>query len=152
MERNKKVNKYLQMKERLQKEFDNFPVFIAFNDEQLLKGMKKIGVDISELDKLCKLEHSDMMCRKDDVAELEAMIKRQSAEMKKAMDSDDEYLYDMFNYELKNHGYVETNIIADTLISVGLKQKDISNNERYKHALDKAIKNQYINMKVEEVK
>ena len=47
-----KENLYQIIKEKHQKEFDEFPVAFAFSDEQFKEGMKKLGLNENDIDKL----------------------------------------------------------------------------------------------------
>jgi len=38
------MNSYLELKEKHQKEVNEFPMFFAFNDKQFKEGMKKFGL------------------------------------------------------------------------------------------------------------
>ena len=46
------MNKYVEMKERHQKEVNNFPMKFAFSDEQFKKAMEELGLTENDLDKV----------------------------------------------------------------------------------------------------
>ena len=46
------MESYREMKERQQKEFNAFPLAFAFNEDQFEQGMNRLGLDVSETDKV----------------------------------------------------------------------------------------------------
>jgi len=61
--------------------------------------------------------------------------------MKEAMQNEN-FVYDMFDYELGNHEYNYTQDITDTLDSLGLTYEEVEGNELLLKCLKRAIKNQ----------
>jgi len=49
------MERYLEIKERHQKEFETLPIFWAFNNKQFEEGMKNFGLTIENTDKICKI-------------------------------------------------------------------------------------------------
>jgi hypothetical protein len=47
------MNAYLVLKDKHQKEVNEFPFFFAFSEEQFNKGMEKFGLKPDETDKIC---------------------------------------------------------------------------------------------------
>jgi hypothetical protein len=76
--------------------------------------------------------------RKSDYKAMHEMFARHEAERKAAM-QDDEYLYQMFNYELGNHEYSYTQDLTDTLEALGLTIDEINADPRMADALKRAI-------------
>jgi len=66
------------------------------------------------------------------------MIDRHDKEMKEAMANDDEFVLNMFSYELANHEYCITYDVSDTLDALGLTIDEVRNDERLSNALQKA--------------
>lgn len=93
------------MKEKHQKEVNEFPMFFAFSNKQFEEGMKKLGLESSETDKIYKFGKIGGFYRKTDVPRLKEMLNRHDEEMEKAIASDDKFIFDMFHYELGNHEY-----------------------------------------------
>jgi len=79
--------------------------------------------------------------RRTDADAMHKMFDRHEAERKAAM-QDDEYLYQMFNYELANHEYGYTQDLTDTLEALGLTIDEINANPRMADALKRAIATQ----------
>lgn len=136
------MNDYKKMKEKHQKEINEFPMFFAFNNKQFDEGMKKLGLDPSEEHKIYKLGGTGGFYRKTDATTLNEMFKRHDEEMRKAMAEDDDFILEMFNYELSNHEYIYTQDVTDTLNSLGLTIDEVKNDKRLMDALQKACKSQ----------
>ena len=69
------------------------------------------------------------------------LIERYHKERQKAIENDttgDNYIYDMFNYELANHEYCITYDATDTIKALNLTMKEISNNKALLNGLNKA--------------
>ena len=56
--------------------------------------------------------------------------------------SNDQFLYDMFDYELGNHEYCITWDVSDTLEALGITEKEIEADQRMALTLKKACKAQ----------
>lgn len=136
------MNDYKKMKDKHQKEINEFPMFFAFNNKQFDEGMKKLGLDPSEEHKIYKLGNTGGFYRKTDATKLNEMFKRHEEEIKKAMAEDDDFVFEMFNYELGNHEYIYTQDITDTLNALGLTIEEVRNDKRLLDALQKACKAQ----------
>lgn len=136
-------NKYFKMKQKHQKEVNAFPMAFAFSDEQFVEAMKKLGLNPTDTDKIYKLGGTGGIYRRTDSKALHDMFNNHEKEMKDAMDNDDEFLLQMFSYELANHEYIISRDVSDTLDALGLNYEEIKNNERYKNALQQAIKEQF---------
>lgn len=136
------MNDYKKMKEKHQKEINEFPMFFAFNNKQFDEGMRKLGLAPSEEHKIYKLGGTGGFYRKTDATKLNEMFKRHEEEMRKAMADDDDFIFEMFNYELSNHEYIYTYDVTDTLNSLGLTADEVKNDKRLMDALQKACKSQ----------
>lgn len=116
---------YVQMKERHQKEVNEFPMMWAFNNDQFAQGMKKLGLQETDTDKL------------------DEMFTRHTKERKEAMAADIDgtgYLFQMFRYELANHEYSYTGDAEETLDALGLTYGDVNSSPAMRAALNAAIK------------
>lgn len=136
------MNNYKSMKEKQQKEFNEFPMFFAFSDEQFEEGMKKLGLNPSETDKIYKFGGTGGFYRKENATLLHEMLKRHDEEMNNAIKNDDEFIFDMFNYELGNHEYIVTYDVSDTLSALGFTIDEVNNDKRLSDALQRACKAQ----------
>ena len=111
----------------------------AFNNEQFKEGMEKLGLDVTETEKILSLSGGAFI-RKTDVGAFNAMFDRIRAEENEARKNDD-YLFQMFSYELSNHEYNYTNDLTDTLRSLGLTVEEVKASKQLGDALLKAINN-----------
>ena len=132
-----KMETYLQMKDRHQKEVESFPMAFAYNNEQFKEGMEKLGLGITETKKILSIGRGGFI-RKTDVDAFNAMFDRIRAEEAEARRNDD-YLFQMFSYELSNHEYCYTHDLTDTLRSLGLTLEEIKDNKQMNDSLVKAI-------------
>lgn len=131
------MNKYRQLREKQSKEFSEFPIFFAFNNDQFAEGMKKLGLKPTDTKQIYKLGSSGGFYRKSDSQMLKDMFSRHDAEMREAM-KDDAFLYDMFSYELANHEYCITYDLFPVLEACGLTYDEINKDQRLADALKAA--------------
>lgn len=135
------MNDYTNLKERHQKDFDDFPMAFAFSDKQFNEGMKKLGLDPSDTDKVCSIPGGGII-RITDAEALGSLFVRQGKEMRKAIDEDltgKGFIYEMFRYELANHEYIATYDVSDTLNALGLTSERVANSFPLSNGLAKAI-------------
>ena len=109
----------------------------AFNNEQFKEGMEKLGLDAKDTQKVLSIGGGGFIRRTDSDA-FGAMFDRIHAEEAEARKNDD-YLFQMFSYELANHEYCYTWDLTDTLRSLGLTLEEIKANAQLNDALIKAI-------------
>ena len=131
------MNSYVEMKERHQKEVNEFPMKFAFSDEQFKKAMEELGLTEKDVDKVVGIGAGGFI-RKSDVNAYKEMGKRQFKEFWKAIQEDkigDKFIKEMFLYELDNHEYILTREIDDTLDALGLTHNDIRNNNNLRTGL-----------------
>lgn len=136
------MNKYTEMKNRHQKEFNNFPMQFAFNKQQFEEGMKNLGITPEQTDKIYKLSGTGGFYLKSDSEKLHRLLEKNNKELQDAIDNDktgENFIFDMFNYELANHEYCYTRSTESTLDALGYTQKNIDNNDNLKNGLRKAI-------------
>jgi len=142
------MNTYKQLKNKHQKEFSDFPILFAFSNEQFENGMKELGLNSNDTDKIYGLNGTGGYYRRSDADTLHNMFDRHEREMKEAIEADttgEGFIFDMFDYELANHEYGYTGSITDTLDALGLTIKDINNNPLLVKGLEKARKSQWDN-------
>lgn len=136
-----KENKYLKLKDKQQKEIDNFPFGFAFSDEQFKEMMNKWGLTENDTDKIYSLDYGTFI-RKTDTQAMENMFSRQTKEIWDEISKDIDgtgFIYDMFVYELANREYCYTRDEKETLDYLGITKEDIQNNTNLKNGLRKAI-------------
>lgn len=131
------MNSYVEMKERHQKEVNEFPMKFAFSDEQFKRAMEELGLTENDLDKVVSIGAGGFI-RKTDVKAYKEMGERQYKEFREAIEKDkvgDGFIKEMFLYELANHEYIITREIDDTLDALGLTDNDIRNNNNLRTGL-----------------
>lgn len=139
------MNKYRALKDKQQKEVNDFPMFFAFNQKQFEEGMAKLGLSPDDTDKIYKLGNTGGFYRKSDSEALMEMFLRHSKEMAEAIKADktgEGFIYDMFNYELGNHEYGYTWDPEPTLIACNMTMEEIKADARLLRGWEKAVKNQ----------
>ena len=136
------MNAYIELNNKQQKEFNDFPIGFFYDDEQFNKMMANLGLEPSETDKICPIGYNGYIRKSDKEAFLE-MIDRHAKEIETARkENKDDYLYHMFNYELANHEYSYTGELEDTLDALGLTLEEIYADKEMLRALNRAMKNQ----------
>ncbi len=137
------MNKYAELKNKLQKEFDEFPFGFAFSNEQFEKMKEELGVkDNSELISI----GAGGFIRKTDEKALDELINGKEKRMQEAIAEDktgEGFIKDMFLYELANHEYCITYELDDTLYALDLTLEEIEKDPRLKLGLQLA-KNEYL--------
>lgn len=129
--------KYTDLKAKHQAEVNAFPLGFAFNQKQFDEMMIKWGLKPTDIREILSIGGGGYV-RKDDAKAMHEMFARHEAEHKAAM-QDDEYLFEMFNYELANHEYGYTGELDDTLDALGLTIDEINADPRMADALKRAI-------------
>lgn len=140
-------NKYSELKQKQQKEVNEFPMMFAFSNKQFKEGMEKLGLTETDTRKIYSVGGGGYIRRTDSKAYNE-MFTRFEQELKDAIENDetgDGFIYEMFMYELGNHEYAYTGEIEPTLDALGLTYEDIQSNEKLKISLNKACKDQLNN-------
>ena len=113
------MESYRQMQERHQKEMNNFPIAFAYSDQQFDDGMRKLGLDPSETDKVVSVFYGAFIRREDHDALME-MFERHSKEERDAfIKNEDDWAYHAFRYELANHEYSYTGDYEPALEACG---------------------------------
>jgi hypothetical protein len=132
------LNKYRELKSKHQKEVDSFPFGFAFNQKQFEEMMSKWGLTSDDTDKIYSIGGGGYV-RKSDAEAMHKMFERHELERKMARKHGDDYLFEMFNYELGNHEYSYTQDLTDTLEALGLTIDEINADPRMADALKRAI-------------
>ena len=97
-----KKQEYLDLKSRHRKEFDEFPIAYAFNDEQLKEALNKLGATKEEC--VSVFGHGDIV-RREDAKALIALLDRQQKELIRHILDDEAFAEAAFLYEMDNHEY-----------------------------------------------
>lgn len=118
-ERGMDMETYRQMQERHQKEMNDFPIAFAYSDQQFDDGMRKLGLNPSETDKVVSVFYGAFIRREDHDALME-MFERHSKEERDAfIKNEDDWAYHAFRYELANHEYSYTGDYEPALEACG---------------------------------
>lgn len=137
------MNKYAELKNKLQKEFDEFPFGFAFSNEQFERMKEELGV--KEDSELLSIGAGGFI-RKTDEKALDELINGKEKRMKEAIASDptgEGFIKDMFLYELANHEYCITYDLRDTLEALDLTINEVMEDPRLKLGLELA-RNEYL--------
>ena len=133
---------YREMKARQQREVNGFPKAFAFSDRQFVEGMRSLGLDPADRDKIVFIGGGGFI-RKTDEAAFQAMFQRHRLERETAMDADQTgngYLLEMFCCEFANHEYGYTRDAEPALMALGISWEDIGGDERLMHAFETACR------------
>lgn len=136
---------YRELRQKHQREVNDFPFMFAFNDKQFEDGMKKLGLDQSDTDKIYRYGNTGGFYRREDAPGLREMGDRHEREMDDAMNADptgEGFIKEMFSYELSNHEYVITGDVTDALDALGFSMDDVLKDQRLVHGLELARKAQ----------
>lgn len=125
------MNRYTKLKEKIQKEVNDFPIEFAFSEDQLQEGLKKMGVRREDVFAI----GAGGFMRKTDKERFKAMFARHENEMKEAC-REDRFLIEALCYELGNYEYCITYDPTEALNVLGVSLKD----ERVKRCFDIARK------------
>lgn len=119
------MESYRQMKERQQKEFNAFPLAFAFNEDQFEQGMNRLGLDVSETDKVIGIGAGGFM-RKSDESAFDAILERFDKETHDAfMNNDSAWAEKAFYWELANHEYCITLDTEPALTACGMTLDEV---------------------------
>lgn len=136
------MNAYIELKNKHQKEINDFPFGFAFSEQQFGEMMAKWGLTPDDTDKIYSIGSGGYV-RKCDSDAMHEMFDRHAKEIEIARkENKDDYLYHMFNYELANHEYSYTGELEDTLDALGLTLDEIYADKEMLRALNRAMKNQ----------
>lgn len=122
------MNSYLQMKQRHQQEFNDFPIKFAFSQAQLEQGLIELGLQSTDTDKVVATPGGGFIRETDQQAFLD-LFARQDRERSEAIAADTDgtgFAYEMFRYELANHEYAYTMDPTDTLEALGFELDEVA--------------------------
>jgi hypothetical protein len=134
------TNLYKELKNNHQNEVNSFPIFFAFSEDQFEEGMKTLRLKPYEKELICSVGMGGFIL-KADVEDYNNMFSRQDEEMKLSIndyETGENFIFDMFNYELSNHEYTYTYEIDDTISALGFTIEEIEADERLLRGLNRA--------------
>lgn len=137
------MNRYEELRNRQQEEFNALPLGFAFNDKQFHEMMVDWGLDpANDLDKILRLPYSGFIQKKD-VDHFQEVYDRHKRELEAAIASDktgSDFIYEMFLHELYNHEYGYTGDCEETLECLGYTWDEVQQDDRLKYGLEKAMR------------
>ncbi len=139
------MNTYLEFKKSQQDEINNFPMFFAFSQEQLNKGMEKLELKPTDTNKILSIGAGGFI-KKANKNTFTKMFKSRDKAFKNKIAADktgEGFIFDMFNYELANHEYCVTMSTFDTFEALGISLKEVNDNKALLHGLKLAIAEQW---------
>lgn len=134
---------YRQMKKRHQAEVNAFPMFAAFSETQMTKGLKRLGLDPDKGHREIISIGAGCYIRKTDEAEFLAMMNRHKADRQQGIDADPDgtgFIFQMFRAELSDYEYSFTEDVSDTLEALGLTLEEVNASPALLNGLDLACK------------
>lgn len=136
------MNRYLEYKNKAQEEFNNFPMAFAFSDKQFEEGMRKLGLEPEETDKVYSIGCNGFI-RRSDADKFHEMLDKNKAEFDRLVAEDETgegFICDMFMYELRNHeyGYVYGQAIEETIDCLGYTEEEVEKDPRLSKGLELA--------------
>lgn len=136
------MNAYAQLRAIQQAEVNAFPIKFAFSDEQVVEGMRELGLSPTDTDKIYAWREVNGFYRKSDASALHSMLERHARELSEAIAEDPTgagFIHGMFAYELANHEYGYTGDLTDTLEALGFTLEEVNENSCLAHGLALAI-------------
>lgn len=136
------MNKYAELRQRQQDEFNALPLGFAFGNEQFKEMMEGWGLNpIRDLNKIYSIGAGGYVQKKD--ADLfHQTQKRHSAELAAALEDDatgEGFIYQMFLTVLRDHEYGYTRDLDETLDALGYTLEEVLGDPRLNRGLGKAI-------------
>lgn len=136
------MNRYEEMRQRQQKEFNELPLGFAFGQKQFDEMMRGWGLDPDkDIDKIWSIGAGGYVQKKD-ADLLHQTTARHDRELKEAIAADmtgEGFIYEMFLYELDNHEYGYTRDTEDTLDALDYTAEQVLGDPRLKRGIEKAV-------------
>lgn len=135
------MNRYMEMKQRQQAEFNAFLMQFAFSKQQFAEGMAALGLTPADTDKIYSAPGGGFY-RKEDSQRLKDMTDRFDHELSEAIAADatgEGFIYEMFLYELDSHEHGYTGDTTDALCVLGYTAAEVLGDPRMKRGIEKAV-------------
>ena len=136
-------NHYSKMRARHQEEFNAFPMFFAFDEQQFSEGMRRLGLRPSDMNQVYTIAGTGGFYRKCDAPKLHEIFARHRRELRDAIATDktgEGFIYDMFVCELKNHEFAYTGNVQETLDALGITADFMDDMPQLRLGLSEACK------------
>ena len=135
------MNKYSELGQRQQQEFNALPLGFAFSQKRFDEMMRGWGLDPEkDLKKIYRIPGGGYVQKKD-ADLLHQTTERHSAEMAAAIAEDktgDDFIYQMFLAELADHEYGYTGDSEDTLDALGYTMEQVQADARLLRGFQRA--------------
>lgn len=135
------MNKYKELKNRQQEEFNKLPISYAFGNQQFTEMMKGWGLDPEkDIEKIYCIGNGGYYQKKDQVL-LHETMNRFEKEVQEAIAEDktgDNFIYEMFLCELRDHEYSFTRDGEDALDALGYTLDQVQADKCLKRGFEKA--------------
>ena len=136
------MNKYSELRQKQQEEFNALPLGFAFSQKQFDEMMRGWGLNPEkDLDKILRIPGGGYVQKKD-ADLLHQTTERHNTEMAAAIAEDktgDGFIYQMFLAELAHHEYGYTGDSEDTLDALGYTAEEILGDPCLKRGIEKAV-------------
>ena len=135
------MNRYMELKQRQQAEFNAFPMQFAFSERQFAESMAALGLEPTDTDKIYSAPGGGFY-RREDSHRLQEMTNRFDRELAEAIAADttgEGFIYEMFLYELDNHEYGYTGDTEEALDTLGYTAAEVLGDSRLKRGIEKAV-------------
>lgn len=131
---------YRQLRERHQKEINQFPIVFAFSKQQLSDGVKKaFDLDLNtSASELRSIGCGGFILKKDADA-LHEMLSRHGKELKEGQ-QDYNFCYEMFVYEMNDHEFSYTGDLEEVLNACSVTNEELEKSVTLQKALAAARK------------
>lgn len=129
---------YDELTDKHQEEFNNFPIFFAFNDKQFEEGLKKFGAKENDL---YRIPGNGFILKKDS-KKLSELLDRHGEEMQNHINNDKDgagFIKGMFYYELSNYEYCYSRDLNEILEVLNLTMEEVKNNKALSNGLKLAL-------------
>ena len=135
------MNRYVELKQRQQAEFNAFPMQFAFSERQFAEGMAALGLEPTDTDKIYSAPGGGFYRRKDShrLQEMTDRFDRELAEAIAADETGEGFIYEMFLCELDDHEYGYTGDTTDALCALGYTAAEILGDPRLRRGFEKAV-------------
>lgn len=130
---------YKEVKEKYQKQINNFPCIVAFSRKSVEKKLSDLNINsIYDLKQIIP----GYFIRKSDIEDFKQININKQAEIKTLYNGYKGYRFasNMFKYELNNQEYCITYNLTDTLEVLNLTLEEIKNNKNLRIGLKLALK------------
>ena len=127
------MNKYIEYKKYCEDRLNAFPIVFAFSNSQLQEGLNKLGVNKSEVISI----GGGGFIRKSDKQNFHDLLDNFDEKLDENLE-DDEFVLQMFKYEMGNHEYCITYDDEEVIEACGLDLDRFNSNERLRNLYSEA--------------